>query len=188
MVDRVQLIKWESPSEGGTQEDMVPTELDPQEDAIESAGFFVQDASNRDEAVGGFRDGDDLKLFDVSNPTPTSLTDLKASGTGISEASHKILRQLIHFIDDGPAEGFATGAYREITALSLPFPTAIIWYDDATKAKKIVERLITWTGVKVTTDVWKVYNTDGSSVLATVSDAISYSGIFEQNRTRTITV
>jgi hypothetical protein len=31
-----------------------------------------------------------------------------------------------------------------------------------------------------------VYDTDGSTVLATVTDAITYGGVFETDRTRTI--
>ena len=107
------------------------------------------------------------------------------TGSGLSEGAHKTLRQLIHFIEDGPAEGFASGAYRETTGTV--FPTAVIWYTDSGKTDKIVERLITWSGATATVDKWKIYDTDGSTVLWTVSDAISYSGIFETNRTRTIT-
>lgn len=130
--------------------------------------------------VGAIRNvGGDIKMRDA-----TGVFNAR-SGTGLTEAAHRTLRQLIHFIDDGPAEGFASGAYRE-TLPAGPFPTSIIWYDDATKAKKLVERLLTWTGVNLTTDVWKVYDTDGSTVLATVTDAINYSGVFETSRTRTI--
>ena len=115
-----------------------------------------------------------------------SVKSLTAGATsGITADQHKVLRQLIHFIEDGPAEGFASGAYREITGTT--FPTAIIWYTDSGKTHKIVERLLTWTGINLTTDKWKVYDTDGSTVLWTISDAISYSGIFETSRTRTIT-
>lgn len=109
------------------------------------------------------------------------------SGGGISEAQHKILRQLIHFIDEGPAEGFASGAYKEVTGQ--PFPTSVIWWESSSKAKKIVEKTITYgTSPKVVTSiVWKMYDTDGTSVLATVTDAITYSsGVFEASRTRTI--
>lgn len=115
----------------------------------------------------------------------SGVKSLTASSSGVSESSHRTLRQLIHFIDDGPAEGFASGAYRETTGTA--FPTAIVWYTDSGKTDKIVERLITWSGVNVTVDKWKIYDTDGSTVLWTVSDAISYSSIFETNRTRTIT-
>jgi hypothetical protein len=106
------------------------------------------------------------------------------SGSGLSEGAHKTLRQLIHFIDGGPAEGFASGAYRVTTGTA--FPTAITWWVDNTLTDKIVEKLITYTGAFPTTIQWKVYDTDGSTVLATVTDAITYSGAFETSRTRTI--
>lgn len=109
----------------------------------------------------------------------------RTGGSGITAAEHKALRQLIHFISDGPAEGFASGAYKEITGTV--FPTAIVWYVDSGKTDKIVERLVTWSGSVATVDKWKIYDTDGSTVLWTISDAITYSGIFEVSRTRTIT-
>ena len=110
------------------------------------------------------------------------------SGSGISEEQHKTLRQLIHFIDDGPAEGFITGLYKEVLPSGNPFPTSIIWWESSSKLKKIVERIITWSGVVPISDEWKVYDTDGVTILATVSDSIVYSGPFELNRTRTIVV
>jgi hypothetical protein len=110
------------------------------------------------------------------------------SGSGISEAQHRALRQLIHFIDNGPAEGFTSGAYRETLPSASVFPTSIIWWESSGKTKKIVEKLITYTGAFPTTIEWNIYDTDGSTKLATVSDAISYSGAFETHRTRTITV
>jgi len=108
------------------------------------------------------------------------------SGGGISEAQHRTLRQLIHFISDGPAEGFASGAYREILPAADPFPTSIVWWESSDKLKKIVERLITWTGAFPTTDQWKIYDTDGTTVLWIVTDTISYTGAFETSRTRAI--
>jgi hypothetical protein len=114
--------------------------------------------------------------------------DPRTGGSGLTEAQHKILRQLIHFIGEGPAEGFTSGAYKETLPSGNPFPTSAIWWESSSKLKKIVERSITWTGANPTTDEWKVYDTDGSTVLATVTDAISYSGPFETVRTRTIVV
>lgn len=110
------------------------------------------------------------------------------SGGGISEAQHRTLRQLIHFIEEGPAGGFASGAYKETLPSGSPFPTSVIWWESSSKLKKIVERSITWTGANPTTDQWEVYDTDGSTVLATVTDTISYSGPFETTRSRVITV
>ena len=186
--DRVQVVKQESNALGGDDNDSVAGEdpIEPQEDAIESAGLYLQDASNRDENIYIARDGDNLIFRDSNNTTPLTLSELLSGAGGLTEEAHRTLRQLIHFIEDGPAEGFATGAYKETTGTV--FPTSVIWYESNSKVKKIIERIITWTGVKVTTDLWKVYNTDGSTVLASVSDAISYSGIFEISRTRTITI
>jgi hypothetical protein len=112
----------------------------------------------------------------------------RTGGTGLTEAAHRVLRQLIHFIDEGPAEGFASGAYKEILPSANPFPTSVIWWESSSKLKKIVEKLITWTAAFPTTIEWNIYDTDGSTKLATVSDAISYTGAFETTRTRTITV
>lgn len=104
-------------------------------------------------------------------------------GTGLSNRAHAALRQLIHFIEEGPAEEFASGAYKEVTGTA--FPTSIVWWDSAAKLHKIVERLITWTGPNATTDVWKIYSAS-DVLLATITDTISYSGVFETSRTRTI--
>lgn len=107
----------------------------------------------------------------------------------MTATQHKALRQLIHFIDDGPAEGFTSGAFKEV--IGGVFPTTVTWWTSAAKTAKIVQKTITRSGggatnVAPTPIVWRVYDTDGSTVLATVSDAIVYSGAFETSRTRTI--
>lgn len=116
--------------------------------------------------------------------------DPRTGGAGLSKAQHDVLRSLIHFIDDGPADGFVSGAFKEV--IGGVFPTSLIWWESAAKLKKIVEKTITRSGggatkVKPTPIMWEVYDTDGSTVLVTVSDAITYSGVFESTRTRTIT-
>jgi hypothetical protein len=125
---------------------------------------------------------------DIVAKIPTGVKSLTAGGSGISEATHRVLRQLIHFIDDGPAEGFASGAYKEILPAADPFPTSAIWWESSSKLKKIVELTVVYSGPFPTSEEWKIYDTDGSTVLATVTDAISYSGPFETSRTRTIVV
>jgi hypothetical protein len=124
-----------------------------------------------------------LKAGDILARDSAGIFNLR-SGSGLTSAAHRTLRQLIHFIDNGPAEGFVSGAYRE--NVGGIFPTSIIWYDDNTKVKKLVEKLLTYTGAFPTTIQWKMYDVDGSTVLATVTDAITYSGAFETDRTRTI--
>lgn len=110
------------------------------------------------------------------------------TGDGVTPDAHRALRQLIHLAEEGgPFEGFASGAYQETLPSADPFPTSVIWWTSAAKTAKIVEETITYNGNKtVATDQWKVYDTDGSTVLATVTDTISYSGVFETSRTRTI--
>jgi hypothetical protein len=183
MVDRVKPLKIEGPGSGGTQTDDFPTSLDKNEDFVDCRGTTYQDDSSNDDLVRVSRDGDDMTFLDKSN-TAKTLTDLVAGVGGLTVEGHKILRQLIHFIDNGPAEGFTSGAYREVTGTV--FPTAVVWYESSGKTKKIVEKLITWTGINPTTIEWKVYGTDGSTVLATVTDTVSYTGVFETSRTRAI--
>lgn len=183
-MDRVQLIKQESAALGGDAADEAPWNqpIEPQEDAIETAGVYFQDPSNRDETTLINRSGLDMLFKDGNNPTAKTLSDF------LTYEQHRTIRQLIHFIDDGPAEGFASGAYREI--IGGAFPTQIIWWESSAKLKKIVEKIITTTGtgtlVAPTPIVWKMYDTDGSTVLCTVTDTITYSGAIEVSRTRTI--
>jgi len=109
------------------------------------------------------------------------------AGSGLTEAVHRTLLQLIHFIDEGPAEGFTSGATKTVTGGL--FPTLVEWRrQDGTL---LVEKTITRSGggatnLKPTPVVWKIYDTDGTTVLATVSDAITYSGLNEVSRVRTI--
>lgn len=184
MVDRVKPLKIEGTGSGGTQNDEFPTSTDKNEDFLDSRGVTFQNDTSDDDLVRVSRDGDDMIFLDKNNTVKT-LSDLVSGTGGLTVEGHKILRQLIHFIDNGPAEGFASGAYSETTPTG-PFPTSEIWWESSSKLKKIVEHTVTWTGVNPTTEVWKVYDTDGSTVLATVTDTVSYSGIFETSRTRAI--
>jgi len=99
---------------------------------------------------------------------------------------HQTLRQLIHLADeDGPYEGFS-GAVRDISGSG--FPTSIIWYTSSARTAKIVEKTITYNvDYNPSTLEWKVYSTDGTTVIATVTDTVTYSGLFETTRTRVIT-
>lgn len=111
-----------------------------------------------------------------------------SSGGGITPQQHQTLRQLIHFIDEGPGDGFASGAFKEVLPAGSIFPTSIIWYLDVSKTQKLVSKTIVWSGIVPSTITWQVYNVDGVTVAHTVTDNITYvNTIFEQNRTRTIT-
>ena len=117
----------------------------------------------------------------------TSVAPVTWIPIGSGGAAHDALRSLIHFIDSGPAEGFATGAFHEILPSGNPFPTSYIWWESAAKTEKIVELTVTrGAGQKPVTETWEMYDTDGSTVLTTVTDTISYSGPFPVSRTRAI--
>jgi hypothetical protein len=129
----------------------------------------------------------DIALLEPIFQEPFFQENINSPGGGITESEHETLRQLIHFLSEGPGDGFASGAYKEILPSGNPFPTSIIWYTDSTKTQKIVEKTIVRTGINPTTITWLVYNTDGITVAHTVSDNISYvNNVFEASRIRTI--
>jgi len=106
---------------------------------------------------------------------------------GISATDHETLKQLIHFVDEGPGDGFASGAYKETLPIRSAFPASMIWYIDATKSKKLIEKLITYNSNNFPiTIVWNMYNFDGVTIVHSVTDTIVYSSGFESTRTRTI--
>jgi hypothetical protein len=103
---------------------------------------------------------------------------------GITEAAHKALRDLIHFIDDGPADGFASGAYKQ-TFYSGALVTDEIWWSDNTLTQKIVDLSIAYVGSLPSVEVWRMYDADGVTVSVTLTDSITYAGALETARTRT---
>lgn len=131
----------------------------------------------------------DQKIFLQNAGVVIGLEVSSSDGYGITASDHEILRQLIHFIDSGgPADGFTSGAFREILPYSSPFPTSVTWYVDATKIQKIVEKFITYTFNDMPdTITWNMYKPDGVTIVHTVIDTITYTNnIFESTRTRTI--
>lgn len=76
--DRVQVLKQESAALGGDGADDVPypAPINSQQDAIETAGLYLQDATNRDENVYIERAGGDMQFRDANNPTPVTLSSL----------------------------------------------------------------------------------------------------------------
>jgi hypothetical protein len=160
--------------------------IDKDVDGLSASGFYPQTTASNDLVVGVERDlSGNLVLKDGVSGTKT-LAQL-VGGTGVTESAHKTLRQLIHFIEEGPAEGFASGAYSETLPSASPFPTSQTWYTSSAKTHKIVDETVTYNSNRtIATDQWRIYDTDGSTVLATVTDTVSYSGIFETSRTRSI--
>lgn len=129
--------------------------------------------------------GTRFSLYDASGEY-----DPRSGGGGITESQHLALRQLIHFLEDGPGDGFGAGPYyRERLPAGDPFPTSEVWYEDVTKAKKLVGWSCTYNPNKTyATETWTVYKVDGASKAAEAVDTVVYSGIFEISRTRAVTV
>jgi hypothetical protein len=98
-------------------------------------------------------------------------------------------RQLLLLSEDpgGPYEGFEPGAYRETGYINNVFLTQSTWWEDSTKAKKIVETYMRYNSNKTISSVTQsVYAVDGVTILKTAIDTIYYSGVKETYRTRSI--
>lgn len=130
---------------------------------------------------------DTISYSGVFETSRTRVISFSGPSLPVTESSHPALRQLIHFIEDGPAEGFTTGAYCETLPAADPFPTSITWWESASMTEKIVEQLITYNAnMTIATETWNMYDTDGTTLLSSIVDTYSYSGVIETSRTRTI--
>jgi hypothetical protein len=109
-------------------------------------------------------------------------------GGSLTPVQHETLRQLIHFVDNGPGDGFASGAVRITSPSGNPFPTEICWYLDSTLTTKLVDKLIVYNSYRVpTTITWNMYDFDGVTIVHTVVDTFTYvNNVFETSRTRSI--
>lgn len=108
-------------------------------------------------------------------------------GGGITPTEHETLRQLIHFIDEGPGDGFASGAVKVVLPTGSPFPAYTVWYLDNTMTLKLVEKFITYNANHFPVTIhWNMYDYDGITIVHTVIDTITYSGPFESTRVRSI--
>lgn len=182
-IDKVQPLKIEDVESGGEETDFFPTALDPHEDHVECAGVVLDDATHRDETTRIWRSGSTMWLSDGES-SGTLAQALSVTGSFVTPAEHERLRQLIHLADSGPYGGFTSEMYREVTGRA--FPTSIVWYDSTgSLKKKIVEKLVEWSGPLATKVTYKAYDSS-ESLLSTVVDVVSYSGSFEVSRIRTV--
>ena len=107
-----------------------------------------------------------------------------SSGGGISPnwVDDDLVRR-IWKLWNGGFEGYS-GSYREVSGGI--FPTSVIWYMDSSKGLKIIEKLYTYNDNKtISSIVWKLYSS-GGILVRTITESISYSGIFESSRVRII--
>jgi hypothetical protein len=134
----------------------------------------------------GFTEGVAIGYDELDGYVQSIIGTGGGGGSGITANEHATLRQLIHFIDEGPGDGFLSGAYKIVTGQ--PFPTSIVWYLSLSMTQKLVEKLITYNPNKTPAVItWHMYATDGVTIVHTVTDTITYvSGAFEASRTRAI--
>lgn len=128
---------------------------------------------------------DEKSWWVLSNHSPVTWISLASStSTPFTSGSHAQLRQLVHLAENGPYELLGSGS--TLDTGPQPFPTASIWRD--VSGKKMVEKLWTRNVNKTPSAItWKMYDSDGTTVLAQAVDSITYQGTFEVSRTRTIT-
>jgi hypothetical protein len=158
-------MKQESTALGGDDADAAeygPTPIQPQEDAIEVAGVFFQDVSNRDNNVLAFRVGADLKFKDVTNPSGFTLAQL-ASGSGVSLVDYLLNNDPVA-VDVTYVVTYTTNKVSNET-----------WTDTGTSlALKTCD--YTYNGNLADEVVTKVYDTDGTTVIGQTTETYSYSG------------
>jgi len=152
--------------------------FDHNSDAVDARGVYVQNDTSDNTSVLISRDASNNMTFadGVVSGTKT-LTELLNTG-----AAHEALLNLIHFIDEGPAKGFATGATKTVTGGI--FPSNISWFRADTKL--LIKQTITWSGPVPTVIKSELFGSDGTTILETIQDTITYSGIFEVSRVRAI--
>jgi hypothetical protein len=124
----------------------------------------------------------------VAACVPASADGGGATGCcGITLQQHKALLDIIHFLDDGPGDGFLSGSAK-VTSYppGIPWPSSQIWYVDAGLTGRIFAIFYTRNMLQqATTVVYQMYAADGVTVDVTVTDAVTYVGVVEVLRVRT---
>lgn len=175
--DIYSIIGTSVPSVAPSLPDHRPFTDDPYTDILDALDILNNAFGSRYYGISYLNDG-----YTITN----TIKQLANNTVGIS--THPGLRDLIHFIDEGPANGFTSGAYKEVLPAADPFPTSIIWYKDNTKTSKIVEKILVRDSNQMpATITWNMYDENGTNISHSITDTISYlNNIFESNRVRVI--
>ena len=171
--DVVRPLKLESSARGGVQNDYAPKELDACADAIPVAALLLQDTTTVavDQSVTVARTANDLALKDKT--TARLLKELVCATSG-QVASHNALADIVHFLDDGPGDGWASGAV-ESFGYNGPLMTSRVWWTTSAKTQRIYSEVYSYSGPLVATATYTLYDAKGTQVRAMV-DTFSYSG------------
>jgi len=160
MIDLVKPLKMETPGEGGTEDDLFPTEVNEAEDYILSKGIAIEDDTTTiDKDLAG-----NIVLKDAVSG-PKTLAQLIA-GTGMTPADHLVLDQLVHNISEN--------SFIEYTRSSGLISGIIIWANSS-KLTKIREESYVRTGNLVSSYTIKQYD-GGGILIKTETHTISRSG------------
>lgn len=108
--------------------------------------------------------------------------NVTSASSGITDTDHKTLRQLIHFINEGPGDGFYSNPFREIVGGL--FPSRVTWWSDSGKTIRLFQTEVTRSGIYPVTQSYKMYASNGVTLLAVATDVIAYNGAFEVARSR----
>ena len=180
--DACRALKLESPAEGGTQLDYWPKEIDPAQDALTAAGLYVQNAANSttDKTTLISRSAQGLTFTDAK--TSHVLGELVSSTTG-QVGSHNALPDIIHFLSDGPGDGFASGAYLS-TTFAGPLITSRVWWTTAAMTQRIFAIVYAYKGPLLSTVTYTLFNAQGVQVRL-LTDTLTYNGPLLASVTRT---
>lgn len=188
MTDRVRCLKIETVSEGGSSEDVYGgvSEVSVGQDYLDAAGVTLQklgaNAATSDTACRLERIASSDMQFTDPNAGTVQLQTLLTSLTGLA-GSHNAIKDPIHFLHDGPGDGWPSGAFCQKTYTGMLLRQST-WYTTSAMTVPIVSRAYTYNGLLVATETLTLYSASGAAV-RTVVDTYSYSGIYRISCART---
>jgi hypothetical protein len=140
----------ETPSEGGSVTDFIPTEVQTTIDALAAAGLYLDGPT--------VSAPDKLVLVDRTTGSQLRLTDAVAQqtlgnlvGSNISGYNpHDGLPDFSHLSAAGPGAGFASGSYL-VQATSGPLVTNKTWYTSSAQTVMIFQQAFAYNGPLIAT-------------------------------------
>lgn len=130
-----------------------------------------------------------LIKFTSSNDAVTGSLTGSQLNIIINALTEKSRRLILLAGCDGPYETYSS-SYRTIGYLNTTsvFPTESIWYEDSFLTKKILSHFVEYNSMRqITKSIWTVYDNNGITPLYVATDIITYNGLKEIYRERTLT-
>jgi hypothetical protein len=177
MADRVRPLGLECPQEGGTQIYSAPTEINPNQDGVDCNALFLQSASSADSRVFVDRDSTDQGLRFTEPTVGVKKLNRLVSNSLSDTQSHQALLDIIHFLDDGPGDGWASGAVR-VRVGTGPNAGGWVWYTSTAMTARIIDMTVTYPAGSILpqTKAWRLYAANGTSVIRTLTDTYTWNG------------